>query len=92
MRVPAETLLANRLLRIDEIEKHKGFDHLADVRRADHADDWPVRAAARAEYDAATCPDIGGGLSVDDGTHEALSKYLTCHFGGLEMAAYYAMK
>jgi hypothetical protein len=58
-----------------------------------------MRVATRAENDAATCPDIGSGLSEDDGTHWTLSKYLSCyfkylacHFGDLEMAALYATK
>jgi hypothetical protein len=53
-----------------------------------------MRVATRAENDAATCPDIGGGLSEDDGIHWTLSKYLSryfkylaCHFDDLEMAA-----
>jgi hypothetical protein len=91
VRVPTGTLLTNWRLRVDEIEKHERFDHLADVGGADHANNRTMRVATRAENDAATCPDIGGGLSEDDGTHWTLSnylsgyfKYLACHFGDLE--------
>src|SRR5258705_12557802 len=59
MRMPAKTLLTNRLLRIDEIEKYERFNHLADVGGADHADDWPVRVAARAKNDVTADTDDG---------------------------------
>lgn len=60
MRMPAGTLSVNRLLRIDEIEKYERLDHLADVGGADHADDRPVRVAARTEDNATV--DTGEGV------------------------------
>jgi len=74
MRVPAKALLANRILRIDEIEKDKGLNHLTDVGGADHADHWPVRVAARAENYAAADLNDASGQSSDDGIHGTLSK------------------
>src|SRR5579864_1534943 len=63
MRMPAESLFAKRLLRIDEIEKYKRLDHLADVGGADHADDRTVRVAARAEDYVTADTGEGGGRS-----------------------------
>jgi len=59
--MPAETLLTNRILRIDEIEKCERLNHLAGVGGADHANDWPVRVAARAEDHLQAAPTTGVG-------------------------------
>src|SRR6516164_3779582 len=66
MRMPTETLLANRLLRIDEIEKNERLDHLADVGGADHADERPVCRAAGAEDHVTASTEAGAGRSLDD--------------------------
>jgi hypothetical protein len=77
--MPAETLLANRLLRIEEIEKYERLKWLADVGGADHTDERPVRVAARAEDYVTADADEGRGRSLDDGIHGALSRHFTCH-------------
>jgi hypothetical protein len=41
---------------LDEIEKYERLNHFADVGGADHADDRPVRVAAR--------DDVPGQMSV----------------------------
>ena len=60
--MPAETLLTNRFLRIDEIEKYERLNHLTDVGGADHANDRTVHVAARAEdhLQAAPAKGVGG--------------------------------
>jgi hypothetical protein len=52
--------------------------YLADAGGVDHADDWPVRVAARAEDYVTADTDDGRERSLRDGIH-GVPGYLTCN-------------
>jgi hypothetical protein len=55
-KAPASAEAIAAAMALDEIEKYERLNHFADVGGADHADDRPVRVAAR--------DDVPGQMSV----------------------------